>query len=264
MAPAFPYQGRATRAGIQYARGLDGRWSAAGGDIVAQLRGLGIQAQPGRFGSPLPPGVSVFDADGDADLDRVAALGRAAGRVLWIGTGGLAQALARSDPAPAAQNLPRPVLGLFGSDHAVTAGQLEACGPDWVRLQDGGRDDAERIGTRLRTAGRVLASLDLPAGLDRDNAACRIRTVLHRLVCVLPQPGTLLVSGGETLGSLCRSLGAHNLSIQGRLVPGLPHSVLCGGLWDGVTVVSKSGAFGPPTLLRRLLDDAPLDAERTS
>jgi uncharacterized protein YgbK (DUF1537 family) len=189
---------------------------------------------------------------------------RSAGPVLWIGTGGLAQALARSDPAPAAQHLPRPVLGLFGSDHAVTAGQLEACGPDWVRLQDGGPDDLERIGMRLRTAGSVLASLDLPVGLDRDNAACRIRTVLHRLVCGLPQPGTLLVAGGETLRSLCRSLGAHSLSIRGRLVPGLPHSVLRGGLWDGVSVVSKSGAFGPPTLLRRLLDGAPLDAERTS
>ena len=49
------------------------------------------------------------------------------------------------------------------------------------------------------------------------------------------------------------SLGAASLEVQGRILPGLPRSVLRGGLWDGVTVVSKSGAFGPPHLLRDLL-----------
>jgi len=51
--------------------------------------------------------------------------------------------------------------------------------------------------------------------------------------------------------------------VQGRIVPGLPRSILRGGAWDGVTVVSKSGAFGYPTLLRDLLDGSPLITERT-
>jgi D-threonate/D-erythronate kinase len=253
MAPAFPYQGRVTRGGIQHARDMDGNWTAVGGDMVAMLRNFGVPAQPGQPGAPLSPGISVFDAETDADLDRVVLVGRAAGPVLWIGTGGLAQALARHSPAPAGTGLPLPLLGLFGSDQPVTAGQLAVCGTDWVRLKGAGPTEVKSIAARLRSAGRLVASLDLPAGLSREDAARRIGTALHCLVRDLPPPGTLLVAGGETLRTLCLSLSARSLVIQGRFVPGVPRSVLGDGLWDGVTVVSKSGAFGPPTLVRDLL-----------
>ncbi len=253
MAPAFPYQGRATRGGIQHVRDTQGHWFAVGGDLVTRLRDLGVQAQPGQPDTPLPTGISVFDAETDADLDRIVALGRGAGAALWIGTGGLAQALARGTPAPAGTDLPLPLLGLFGSGHAVTKGQLAACGADWVRLRDGGPAEVRSVAARLRATGRLVASLELPDGFTRDQAAGHIATALHRLVEGIPRPGTLLVAGGETLRGLCLCLGARSLAIQGRLEPGVPRSLLRGGAWDGVTVISKSGAFGPPTLLRDLL-----------
>jgi D-threonate/D-erythronate kinase len=254
FAPAFPFQKRATRGGAQHARNAEGRWSVVGGDIVTALRALGANAQPGRLDAPLPPGVNVFDAETDADLARIAALGRRSpGPVLWIGAGGLAQALAAEAPGEATAPLPIPVLGLFGSDQAVTAGQLAACGPDWESPPDGDRASAERIARRLRDNGRALVSLGLPAGLARDKAARRIDAERARLAQALPRPGTLLVAGGETLRGLCVALGARSLEVQGRIVPGLPRSMLRGGRWDGVTVVSKSGAFGTPTLLRDLL-----------
>jgi len=34
-----------------------------------------------------------------------------------------------------------------------------------------------------------------------------------------------------------------------------------GGVWDGVEIVSKSGAFGPPTLWRNLLIENGLMSE---
>src|SRR5262249_45156177 len=37
VAPAFPHQGRVTRASRQYARAPDGSWSPAGGSIVGQF-----------------------------------------------------------------------------------------------------------------------------------------------------------------------------------------------------------------------------------
>jgi len=271
LAPAFPYQGRATRGGRQHVRDAEGRWSPIrDGDIVARLQAEGVPVHRGRLDEPLPPGISVFDADTDADLRRVAALGRAApGPVLWMGTGGLAQALAHEVPAEACSPLPLPLLGLFGSDQAVTARQLAACGADWVRLPDGSAAQAAMLAARLRTHGRVLASLDLPGGLAREAAASRIGIELSRLAREMPPPGTLLVAGGETLRGLCLSLGAYGLELQGRIVPGLPRSILRGGPWDGVTVVSKSGAFGPPTLLRDLLlgvlpCSADTEIERTS
>jgi uncharacterized protein YgbK (DUF1537 family) len=176
--------------------------------------------------------------------------------VLWSGSGGLAQALAGKEAlAPAV--LRPPVLGLFGSDQAITAAQLEACAPHWVRLPHGGPADA-KIERRLTADGVALASVDLPAGLTRADAARLIAAELERLTLDMPPPGTLVVAGGETLRGLCMSLGARSLEVQGRIVPGLPCSIMRGGRWDGVTVVSKSGAFGHRTLLRDLL------AERTS
>lgn len=260
LAPAFPYQRRVTRAGRQYAGGADGGWTAVGDDIAAALRAEGVAAQLGRPGADLPPGVSVFDAETDADLRAVAETARRApGPVLWCGSGGLAQALAGHGPACSAP-LPRPVLGLFGSDQPATAAQLAACGADWLPLPDGGADSAALVARRLRECGVALVSLGLPAGLPRPEAARRIDAAFARLTEGMPPPGTLLAAGGETLRGVCVTLGARNLLVQGRIVPGVPRSILQGGRWDGVTVVSKSGAFGPPGLLRDLLHPIP---ERT-
>jgi uncharacterized protein YgbK (DUF1537 family) len=263
LAPAFPYQGRVTRDGVQHALDGQGRWSPVGGDIVARLRQEGLRAQPGRFDAEPQPGVNVFDAETDEDLARIAALGRATrNSVLWVGTGGLARALANESSAEARTHLSSPLLGLFGSDQDVTAGQLAACGPDWMELRQVGPAEVAALVARLQTNGKALVNVALPAGTARDEAAKRINIELARLVEDLPPPGTLVVAGGETLRGVCMCLGTRSLELQGRIVPGLPRSVMRGGRWDGVTVISKSGAFGTPTLLRDLLRGT-LTTERT-
>lgn len=127
---------------------------------------------------------------------------------------------------------------------------------------------ATRTGTRCRTPrppsiARLIAALDrhgvaavshlLPQGTPRAEAATRIEAAFRTLVDGLAAPGTLVAAGGETLRGLCMALGATNLEVQGSVMPGVPVSRLRGGRWDGVAVVSKSGAFGHPTLLRDLL-----------
>jgi uncharacterized protein YgbK (DUF1537 family) len=259
LAPAFPFQGRVTRNGQQLVAS-DGGWAAAGPPLVMALRALGMAAHSGVPGAALQPGITVFDAETDEDLDAVVA-GIAPGPVLWCGTGGLARALA-GGAEPGGFPLPGPVLGLFGSDQTVTAGQLAACGIHWTALSHGGPASAENLSRQMHRHGVALASLDLPPGLSRSQAAARIDRELHALTKGLPPPGTLVVAGGETLRGLCIALGAKSLAVQGRLMPGVPVSVLHGGVWDGVTVVSKSGAFGHPTLLREILRLP--DLERTA
>ena len=251
LAPAFPFQGRVTRGGQQWVADGTG-WVPAGPPLVNALHALGLPAHQGRPGAALAPGVTVFDAETDADLDAVAAAGKGV-PVLWCGTGGLARALAAGHPRPVPPPLPRPVLGLFGSDQAVTAGQLAACEGYWTLVPHGSGEHAVHLARRLDRDGIALVSLDLPHGLSRADAARRIGRELHRLVQTLPAPGTLVAAGGETLRGLCIALGAGSLLVQGRAVPGVPVSTICGGRWHGVTVVSKSGAFGHPTLLRDLL-----------
>ena len=256
LAPAFPAQGRITRGGRLLVRQPGGGWSPAGsGDLLAMLAAEGLPARPGSFDAPLPPGVAVFDADTEDDLARVAALGRQAqGPVLWCGSGGLARALAAEATVRSSTVLKPPVLGLFGSDQAVTARQLAACGPCWMRLvEGGGAEAAARIVRLMETAGVVLASLDLPDGLDRADAARRIEASFTDLARRLPRPGTLIAAGGETLRALCRGLGARSLEATGLVAPGVPRSVMRGGGWDGLEVVSKSGAFGTDMLWRDLL-----------
>jgi uncharacterized protein YgbK (DUF1537 family) len=254
FAPAFPYHGRVTREGRQHTRLADGNWEAVSGHLVAALQAEGVAAQVAEPGAALRPGITLFDAETDADMAVAVAAGMAApAPVLWCGSGGLAHALAtrHAGPAPAMPPLRGRVLGLFGSDQAITAAQLAACDPHWLELPDGGA--AAQVADRLSRTGVALVSFALPPGLARDAAAARIGAEMERLVADMDPPGSLIVAGGETLRSLCVSLGATSLDVQGRYVPGLPRSILRGGRWDGVDVISKSGAFGHPGLLRDLL-----------
>jgi len=252
LAPAFPYHGRITRSGRQYAAGTEG-WTAVSGDLAAELRALGVAPRHGDAGADLQPGVTVFDAETDGDLLGIVSCGRRCPEpVLWIGTGGLAQALAAGLDHPAPLPLPRPILGVFGSDQPATAGQLAACDPHWLEIEDA---EYEAVAGRLDRSGMALVSFRLPPATPRVAAAERIAAMIARLIDRLSPPGSVLVAGGETLRSLCDAVGATSLLVQGRLVPGVPRSVIQGGRWHGVTVVSKSGAFGHPRLLRELILD---------
>ena len=110
--------------------------------------------------------------------------------------------------------------------------------------------------------GLALVKFDLASGLSRAEAARRIARGLVSRTAALEPPGTVIVAGGETLRAACGTLGALALEVTGRIMPGLPCSTIRGGRWDGVAVVSKSGAFGAPDLWRTLLKDNQLIIER--
>ncbi len=243
IAPAFPYQGRITSGGRQYAHGAD-----VGVDLALDFAKLGVLLNPCRPGDPPSPGVSLWDAVDEGDLDLVVAAGRMLpGPVLWCGTGGLAAALAghRAPPCP---RLPAPGLALIGSDHPVTRAQFDAAPATATLL---GPDGARAIGPSLANHDAVLRA-HIPPGTDRATAAALIAETFAALAFAIPTPGTLVVTGGETLRRLCDALRASHLTVMGERMPGVPVSSLEGGAWDGVTVVSKSGGFGRPDFLARL------------
>jgi uncharacterized protein YgbK (DUF1537 family) len=250
LAPAFPAQGRVTRDGVQLARDGDG-WRPVAAPLGNLLAVEGLDSVAGDPAAPLMPGVSIFDAETEDDLRRVVACGEAArGPILWCGSGGLGRALGAARPVRPDAALRGPVLGLFGSDHPVTQRQFAACGDLALRLSEDG--DARRVAHALARRGAALVSLDLPA-VSRADAARRIARGFARLTQQLDPPGTLLVAGGESLAALCAALGAEALEATSIVAPGVPRSVVRGGRWDGVAVVSKSGAFGGDGLWRDLL-----------
>lgn len=257
VAPAFPAQGRITRDGRQ---GLiaDGAWRPVPRDLAADLARAGHPVTRAVAGQPVPRGVSFWDAQSDADLDAIVARGRDQAGTLWIGSAGLAAALARSAglaqlaPPP----LPRPLLGLVGSEHDVIREQIARLGPLHRALALDGGSDTD-LAKKLADDGVAFATVDLPEGTPRADANTAIEARFAQLLSGLDRPGTLFASGGETLRGLCDALGAERLDVVGQIQPGVPLSILRGGRWDGITIVSKSGAFGGPDLLKQLAANDP-------
>jgi uncharacterized protein YgbK (DUF1537 family) len=252
VAPAFAYQGRRTLDGQQYARAVDGSWSAAGKNIIEQLRDRKLEARQARPVDGLQAGINVFDAESDDDLDRVVQAGRSySGKVLWCGSGGLASALARGTDVWVSDRLKRPVLGVFGSDHRTTALQLAACEAVVIPSADIARD-IDRIRQGL-DKGVAFVKLETPSAHSRADAAHHFSREISLLSRAIHPPGSLVIAGGETVKAQSIAVGARALRLLGRLEPGVPKSVIEGGDWAGVEVISKSGAFGPADFWQKLL-----------
>jgi uncharacterized protein YgbK (DUF1537 family) len=261
LAPAFPAQARITRDGIQLFRDRSGLWRPAGPPLADALRALGVTAR--RVASPAAlegEGVLVCDAATDGDLSAIASAGRALslrmeGALIWCGSAGLARAVAGQAPLRICPRM-KSVLILVGSDHAQSRAQKQsfaAAHPtQLVEILDDGGDHSPRANAALRETGSALITFRLGGPAEPLSIMARIRTALAALLPALERPGGLIVSGGETLRAICEVLGADRLMIEGEVCAGIPAASLVGGLWDGLPVLSKSGAFGHPDILVNL------------
>ena len=258
VAPAIPFQGRATRAGRQWAREGES-WRMVGEDVAATLAAAGRPVALCKPGDAPPPGVSLWDAGTDADLSAIVAAGRAAGgSILWVGAAGLAAALAAPRDASFACAAPAaPLLGLVGANHPVMLGQLAAIAPARVAIGEDAEASAAALAARLAAMGAAFAVADLPVDMARDDARATIARRFAALLARLDPPAALFVSGGETLADVVDALGVEALDVVGAFEPGVPVSRLVGSRRDGLTLFSKSGAFGAPDLLRRLVESLP-------
>lgn len=253
IAPAFPFQGRVTRAGRQWTTNAD---QPIGSDIATALRAAGLVAAD----------MHVHDAQTDADLDAIVAREMTDHHpLLWVGTGGLAAALARTQPvrdatstdSMADRRARAPFLALIGSHHPVMRAQIDlAVAPDprrHIRLA-APPSDIDAVLERLARGRSCIVTVTFE-GAHAAAAEVIAERFSHLLAHCQP-PGTLFVAGGETLRDVADAVGAVSLTVEGAREPGLAMSQLRGGRFDGVSVLSKSGAFGRPDLLRALFDEA--------
>lgn len=237
IAPAFPAQGRITRDGRQWRRDGDG-FTLLDPPLAAMAPpDMGEPMLWSAGAAPLagyPPGAHVCDAETDADLAAVArAVGGAA---LFVGSAGLAAALAGGAP-PTPPPPHGPAMVMFGTRHPATQAQL-------AYFERG----------RLASGHTVL---DLSAALGAEIDPCAAaRAIKARLATLLPTyapPTHLVAGGGATLAAILDAVAARALDVFGQAMPGIPCSHIVGGEWDGVRVTSKSGGFGAPDLLEALL-----------
>jgi uncharacterized protein YgbK (DUF1537 family) len=261
LAPAFPAQGRSTRQGVQHELDHDGVWRPVGPPLVEGLRALGIDARLVPPGAMLGgEGVMVCDADSEADLDAIADAGirlgeGAPGRLLWCGTAGLARAIAGRAPAGFEGPL-HPLLIVVGSRHPRSRAQLNALTDInkelLIEIAEGAGADAAPLSALLNGRGTAVLGFRFGDSVDLAAAMQGIRGTLNDMLKSVSRPAALLVTGGETLRATCEALGTRKVVVWGELRAGFPAARLIGGLWDGTTVISKSGAFGDADALVNL------------
>jgi uncharacterized protein YgbK (DUF1537 family) len=191
----------------------------------------------------------MFDAETGADLDAIVACGRAArAPVLWCGSAGLAGALAgfagEGSPTPLAM----PATIIVGSHHAVSRDQVAAVkAADAAEVLAFGADEGAWDGViaQARRAARPVVLWFSPAQeMAAERAEATMTNFFDRLSAGFRPPGALIVTGGETLARLCRAARATRLVARREAAPGIAQARIADGRWGGLSLISKSGAFG--------------------
>lgn len=256
LAPAFPGVGRMVKDGWVHDKG------DAAIDISARLKGLPcanlrreeIADLAERVRRAVSNGIKVLivDTADERDLLRLACQQPEIPGVLWVGSGGLAQALAARLPGDKnPQHTPErrgPALICVGSDHPRTIAQVEQLSRqrDIVRLP--------------ATSEGYTEALDLVQH-GRDVLLDFSRTALYgapdRGLADLARSsgcGALVLTGGDTALFVLRSLGAFAIEMRSEVAPGVPWGEIRGGIVENLPVITKSGGFGEVDTLIACLD----------
>jgi uncharacterized protein YgbK (DUF1537 family) len=256
ISPAYPALGRISSKGLLTVRDMTGETSipvrqslAAAGLhphwIAASQNADAIERQ--MLQSLREGNRCVFcDAVTEEDLQSIVHAAQAIPQaILWIGSAGLAHALAMNLPLrrrPERRPHSGTVLLFVGSNHAVTERQLTVLHErdvsfHWRAGWDGGRpaDDGS------------VAVVHIDRGQTTED---EVRAAVAHC-----KPGTiacLFMTGGDTAMLVCRALGIEALSLDDEFEAGLPQGIAVGGRFAGCTVILKSGGFGATDVLRRI------------
>src|SRR6185312_8009365 len=238
VAPAFLAMGRLTIGGRQFVDFLGAR-GPVGPSLVDALSSQGV---PARMIGDSGPDEGFLVADASTDADLLAAVNRFAEGVhgLYVGTAGLASALAGSSGT---HIQPPPIdVAICGTLHPVTLKQIELANAHEAVVMDGQM-------AKLPAAPCLLVA---PSRCDSEQEAREIIARSLERVVRDRKPTAIFVTGGWTLRTLSRICATDRLLCIGLYQAGVPVCRMVGGAWDGATVVSKSGGFGNERLLADL------------
>ncbi len=202
--------------------------------------------------------IAICDAVTDAHLAVIAEATRMVGEgCLLAGSAGLARPLAAQLAEQQLVAKAAHMLFVVGSLHPIVRQQIHEL---------------------VRQTGAYVIALDLTAA--GEQWAAWLAHALHRLASVPPAapivvmaPATpvtpaqdamlmarlaelatavlqqvpvhsVMATGGATVRALCDLWGAAGLDLVDEIVPGIPLSIVSGGRFDGLALVTKAGGFG--------------------
>lgn len=290
--PAFPKMKRVTRNGIQY---IDGdipvaesvfrqdpfnpvRHSAVA-DVIAET--TSVTAYPGGLNrEDYPAGIAVFDAQTDEDIQKIAAhLFHDLCASLVAGCAGLAAAIPAVLRFPKTAEdgiaVPLKLITFCGSVNPISIRQCqeaETCGaPRFHLIRNGVPEAEEHLAKRVAAASAdsaitILDTGSTDVGDGAEATAENSRRVAEKMGAVigrvsrLAPDATLFIIGGDTLIAFIHYLGIKTIIPAAELMPGV---VLAKYRFEGAWryLISKSGGFGEPDLLRRVFLKLPLLAQ---
>lgn len=254
FAPAFPAQGRITTENRQWVIKPGLPRQAVAEPLREAFASLSVQADTTESAEVWMPEVVS-----DTDLAGIA-LGSRNGEgadSLWCGSAGLAHAIAAQEGVAPPPGLAAPLPKEAGPTVLISASFQPVLREQWARLRAGvpvsavaeHANDTEIQAAILRAAQAGCAAwfdLSPVEKITPEQAAQQLARHTAQLVAGLPKPGQLVVVGGDTLLSLCRTTGATALLARTSIQSGWGCARLVGGKWDGVPCYSRSGAFGGP------------------
>lgn len=267
VAPAFPSAGRATVGGYQFVNGVPLEQTA-----FAQDQGTPVPTGrvADRLGGLNATQFTVYDASQDEALDELVTQINWDPGVLWVGSPGLATAIARALPRPVERSNPRAapsppverVLVVVGSLHEANGAQLEcvaAAGGGVVTIERNlDTDSLEPVLEELRRsfANTSVVALTSPRQSIHDTDTANA-IVSERLAGLVRRTRAkfqgLVLTGGATARRVVDALGASRLDLSGEVEPGVALGVLqCA---DGaLAFAAKAGGFGSSTTLLRCVE----------
>ncbi len=228
--------------------------------------------------------IIIFDAVSRNDLRNIADVGFSMDKKpLFVGSAGLAEEVARklapSRIAPIQKGKPlKNILIVSGSASSVTHQQLRQVEGRPVPSFELDRalilgEESKTVGKRREIAKKLANSLSqevtiLKAPLEmltsEDTSGppvhLRITKTLASVALlalqtsqVKPTELALILTGGETAQHIINGLGSEGIEIEGEVLEGIVRGHLLGGSWDGLTVITKAGAFGKEDALEKII-----------
>jgi uncharacterized protein YgbK (DUF1537 family) len=247
IAPAFPEQGRTF---------VDGRLHVHGKPKDASLAAIAERIAQVAENRTIAMPMSV---SGDDDLRALVDRMRISNEpTLWVGSSGLARALAGTPPRRInAGVLQAPMLIVVGSYSAAAREQVRAFArqrpEETIAVSPNGGNSAASV---AKAAGLLEKSGAALLHLDFDDAppSAPSRRVIGALAAALGDGArrarTLVATGGDTARAMLEALGIDALTIEGELEPGIPVSAPIGD--RNLRVVLKAGGFGDNGVFLRM------------
>jgi uncharacterized protein YgbK (DUF1537 family) len=298
VAPAFPAAGRTTIGAVQHVHGtplhLSGAWSFEPTDPPPSLPALfapmpttsvnlaDVRSSTPRLTSLLHTAaaarrLAICDAASDQDLHAIARAGRAVGQpILWVGSAGLATALAseladvqaRIAPVgatPAAIRPPRDphFLAVVGSASSLARRQALALAAEGARslelparvLAKADSSALQELADEVSTAAERGDTVVSIVGEAEPRSAAAVSQGLATVTAgAAATSDLLLLTGGATARAVLLRVGLTCLDILGELSPGVV--LLTPPGQSRQLIVTKAGAFGDDQTLIEAVQSA--------